>query len=127
MKQLFLIPTIDKETEKKVHKEVINILKEYRALKIYFENVAEQKREGVILFSKMNEMENINRMKFEQIERVLCKGLDEDQRNIIGIKYLSNKKCNDDYIYDKLLMNRDKFYKRKKSALRLIAIALGLI
>ncbi|WP_243526858.1 ArpU family transcriptional regulator [Bacillus pseudomycoides] len=120
MKQLSLLPTIDKETEKKVQKEVINILKEYRVLKIYFENAVEQKREGVILFPRISDMESLNRMKFEQIERVLCNGLDEDQRNIITIKYLSNKKYNDDYIYDKLLMNRDKFYKRKKRALGII-------
>ncbi|OSX89113.1 hypothetical protein BTJ44_04791 [Bacillus mycoides] len=72
-------------------------------------------------------MENINRTKFDQIERALWNGLDEEQHNIIVIKYLGNKKRKDDYIYDKLLMNRDKFYKRKKSAVWLIAIALGFI
>ncbi|KEK24722.1 ArpU family transcriptional regulator [Bacillus gaemokensis] len=127
MKQLSLLPTIDKETEKKVQKEVINILKEYRALKIYFENAAEQKKEGVILFSRIGELERFNRMKFEQIEKVLQYVLDEEQRNIIVAKYLSNKKCNDDYIYDKLLMNRDKYYKKKKNAFWLIAISLGIM
>ncbi len=45
MELLSLLPTIDRETEKKVEKEVVKILKEYRALKVRFENEVElQKR-----------------------------------------------------------------------------------
>ncbi len=35
-RQLTLLPAIDRETEKQVQKEVVKILKEYRALKTRF-------------------------------------------------------------------------------------------
>ncbi|EJR80673.1 hypothetical protein IKA_05631 [Bacillus cereus VD169] len=37
-RKLTLLPAIDRETEKQVQKEVVKILKEYRALKPRFEN-----------------------------------------------------------------------------------------
>ncbi|MDM5270523.1 ArpU family phage packaging/lysis transcriptional regulator [Bacillus wiedmannii] len=126
-RQLTLLPAIDKETEKKVQKEVVSILKEYRALKICFENEAEQRQEGISLFPEIRDTKHINEMKFRQVERVLNYGLDEDEVNIIKMKYLSNKKLKDDYIYNELLIKKDPFYAKKKNAIRLIATALGMI
>lgn len=127
MEQLSLLPELDKETEKKVQKEVVKILKDYRALKICHENKAEQQREGVSPFPEIRDTKHINEIKFRQVERVLNYGLDEDEANIIKMKYLSNKKLKDDYIYNELLIKKDPYYIKKKNAVRLIATALGMI
>ncbi|PEL96370.1 ArpU family transcriptional regulator, partial [Bacillus pseudomycoides] len=55
MEQLSLLPTIDRETEKKVQKEVVKILKEYRALKARFENEVELQQEGISLFPEIRD------------------------------------------------------------------------
>ncbi|PGQ23408.1 hypothetical protein COA14_31035, partial [Bacillus cereus] len=46
---------------------------------------------------------------------------------IIEMKFLSNKKLKDDFIYNQLLIKKDSFYEKKKNAIRLIATALGII
>ncbi|PEU21480.1 ArpU family transcriptional regulator [Bacillus wiedmannii] len=127
MEQLAFFPELDKKTEKKVQKEVVKILKDYRALKVCLENKAEQKREGVSPFPEIRDTKHINEIKFRQVERVLSYGLDEDEANIIKLKYLSNKKFTDDYIYNELLIKKDPYYIKKKNAVRLIATALGMI
>ncbi|PGZ02266.1 ArpU family phage packaging/lysis transcriptional regulator [Bacillus thuringiensis] len=127
MEQLSFLPQIDRETEKKVQKEVVSILKEYRALKIRFENEAEQQQEGISLFPEIRDSKHANQIKFKQVEKALMHSLDEDEVNIIEMKYLSNKKLKDDFIYNELLIKKDAFYEKKKSAIRLIATALGII
>ncbi|XLP26008.1 ArpU family phage packaging/lysis transcriptional regulator (plasmid) [Bacillus toyonensis] len=127
MEQLAFFPELDKKTEKKVQQEVVKILKDYRALKVCLENKAEQKREGVSPFPEIRDTKHINEIKFRQVERVLNYGLDEDEVNIIKLKYLSNKKFTDDYIYNELLIKKDPYYIKKKNAVRLIATALGMI
>ncbi|MCA1002779.1 ArpU family phage packaging/lysis transcriptional regulator [Bacillus thuringiensis] len=127
MEQLTFFPELDRETERKVQKEVIKILKDYRVLKICIENKEEQKREGVSPFPEIRDTKHINEIKFRQVERVLDYGLDEDEVNIIRMKYLSNKKLKDDYIYNELLIKKDPYYVKKKNAVRLIATALGMI
>lgn len=52
-RQLTLLTAIDRETEKQVQKEVVKILKEYRALKTRFENEVELKHEGISLFQRL--------------------------------------------------------------------------
>ncbi|MED1412583.1 MULTISPECIES: ArpU family transcriptional regulator [Bacillus] len=124
-KQLTLLPAIDKETEKKVQKEVVSILKEYRGLKICFENEAEQRQEGISLFPEICDTKRANQIKLKQVEKALMHSLDEVK--IIEMKYLSNKKLKDDFIYNELLIKKDAFYAKKKNVIRLIATALGMI
>ncbi|HFJ9275139.1 TPA: ArpU family phage packaging/lysis transcriptional regulator [Bacillus cereus] len=126
-RQLTLLPAIDRETEKQVQKEVVKILKEYRALKTRFENEVELKHEGISLFPEIRNTRHISNIKFKQIERTLHYCLDEDEVKIITMKYLSNKKLKDDFIYNELLIKKDAFYTKKKNAIRLIATALGMI
>ncbi|KMP32210.1 ArpU family transcriptional regulator [Bacillus cereus] len=126
-RQLTLLPAIDKETEKKVQKEVVSILKEYRALKVCSENKAEQQQEGISLFPEIRDTKHVNQIKLRQVERALMHSLDEDEVKIIEMKYLSNKKLKDDFIYNELLIKKDAFYEKKKNAIRLIATALGMI
>lgn len=126
-RQLTLLPAIDKETEKKVQKEVVSILKEYRALKVCFENEAEQQQEGISLFPEIRDTKRVNQIKLKQVEKALMHSLDEDEVKIIEMKYLSNKKLRDDFIYNELLIKKDAFYEKKKNAIRLIATALGMI
>ncbi|EEL78692.1 hypothetical protein bcere0028_56940 [Bacillus cereus AH1271] len=66
-------------------------------------------------------------IRFKQIERTLKHALDNDQRQIIELKYLGNEKVKDSYVYNELMMRRDNFYENKKSAIWLIAMALGII
>ncbi len=70
-RQLTLLPAIDKETEKKVQKEVVSILKEYRALKVCFENEAEQRQEGISLFPEIRDTKRANQIKLRQVEKAL--------------------------------------------------------
>lgn len=127
MEQLSFLPVIDRETERKVQKEVVSILKEYRALKIRFENEAEQEHEGISLFPEIRNTKRINQLKFKQVDKAIQHSLDEDEVRIIEMKYLSNKKLRDDFIYNELLIKKDAFYEKKKNAIRLIATALGMI
>lgn len=127
MKQLSLLPVMDREMEKQVQKEVASILKEYRALKTRFDNELEQQQEGISLFPEIRNTRHVSNIKFKQIEKTLHYCLDEDEVKIITMKYLSNKKLKDDYIYNELLMKKDAFYTKKKNAIRLIATALGMI
>ncbi len=66
-------------------------------------------------------------IRFKQIERTLKHALDEDERRIIEMKYLGNRKVKDSYVYNELMMKRDPFYEKKRSAIQLIATALGII
>ncbi|MED0876573.1 ArpU family transcriptional regulator [Bacillus mobilis] len=127
MKQLSLLPVMDREMEKQVQKEVASILKEYRALKTRFDNELEQQQEGISLFPEIRNTRHVSNIKFKQIEKTLHYCLDEDEVKIITMKYLSNKKLKDDYIYNELLIKKDAFYTKKKNAIRLIATALGMI
>lgn len=127
MEQLAFLPVMDKEMEKKIQKEVVSILKEYRALKARFENEMEQMQEGISLFPEIRNTRHVSHIKFKQIEKTLHYCLDEDEVKIITMKYLSNKKLKDDFIYNELLIKKDAFYTKKKNAIRLIATALGMI
>lgn len=118
---------MDKETEKKIQKVVISILKEHRALKVRFGDDVVQQQGEIDLFPEICNTKQINQMKYRQVEKALKYSLDEDERNIIEMKYLSDQKLRDDYIYHELLIKKDSYYEKKKNALRLIATALGVI
>ncbi|MGH0437635.1 ArpU family phage packaging/lysis transcriptional regulator [Bacillus basilensis] len=127
MEQLSLLPTIDRETEKKVQKEVVKILKEYRALKARFENEVELQQEGISLFPEIRDTRHVSNIKFKQIEKALKYVLDYDEAEIIKMKYLNGEKLKDSFIYNELSMKKDHFYNRKKNAIRMIATSLGMI
>lgn len=75
----------------------------------------------------MKDDDKNNEIRFKQIERTLKNALDNNQRQIIELKYLGSKKVKDFYVYNKLMMRHDSFYDNKKIAIRLIATALGII
>ncbi|MCU5201247.1 ArpU family phage packaging/lysis transcriptional regulator [Bacillus paranthracis] len=125
--QLTLLPAIDRETEKQVQKEVVKILKEYRALKTRFENEVELQHEGISLFPEIRNTRHISNIKFKQIDKALQYVLDYDEAEIIKMKYLNGEKLKDSFIYTELSMKKDHFYYKKKNAIRLIATSLGII
>ncbi|GAB6607241.1 ArpU family transcriptional regulator [Bacillus cereus] len=127
MEQPILLSIMDKETEKKIQKVVISILKEHRALKVRFGDDVVQQQGEIDLFPEICNTKQINQMKYRQVEKALKYSLDGDERNIIEMKYLSDQKLRDDYIYNELLIKKDSYYEKKKNALRLIATALGVI
>ncbi|EJR57501.1 ArpU family phage transcriptional regulator [Bacillus cereus VD115] len=126
-RQLTLLPAIDRETEKQVQKEVVKILKEYRALKTRFENEVELQHEGISLFPEIRKTRHISNIKFKQIDKALQYVLDYDEAEIIKRKYLNVDKPKDSFIYTELSMKKDHFYYKKKNAIRLIATSLGMI
>ncbi|PFA26719.1 ArpU family transcriptional regulator [Bacillus cereus] len=122
MEQLTLLPQID---DKKVQKEVVSILKEYRALKMRFNNEVEQ--EGISLFPEIRNSRRVSELKVKQIEKTLDHILDADERNIITMKFLDNKPVKDSFVQNELMMKNSYFYEKKKSAIKLIATTLGII
>ncbi|MCU4992359.1 ArpU family transcriptional regulator [Bacillus cereus] len=127
MEQLAFLPIMDKEMEKKMQKEVVSILKEYRALKARFENEVEQQQEGISLFPEIRNTRHVSNIKFKQIDKALQYVLDYDEAEIIKMKYLNGEKLKDSFIYTELSMKKDYFYYKKKNAIRLIATSLGMI
>lgn len=127
MEQLAFLPVMDKEMEKKMQKEVVSILKEYRALKARFENEMEQQQEGISLFPEIRNTRHVSNIKFKQIDKALQYVLDYDEAEIIKMKYLNGEKLKDSFIYMELSMKKDHFYNKKKNAIRLIATSLGMI
>lgn len=127
MEQLAFLPVMDKEMEKKMQKEVVSILKEYRALKARFENEVELQQEGISLFPEIRDTRYVSNIKFKQIEKALKYVLDYDEAEIIKMKYLNGEKLKDSFIYNELSMKKDHFYNRKKNAIRMIATSLGMI
>lgn len=110
-----------------MQKEVVSILKEYRALKARFENEMEQQQEGISLFPEIRNTRHVSNIKFKQIDKTLQHVLDYDEAEIIKMKYLNGEKLKDSFIYTELSMKKDHFYYKKKNAIRLIATSLGMI
>ncbi|MCU4883797.1 ArpU family transcriptional regulator [Bacillus cereus] len=125
MNQLSFFEDID---EREMRRLVVKELKNYKALCVRMKNQEEQAQAGgIVLFSKMKGDGKNHEIRFKQIERTLKYALDEDERKIIELKYLGNEKVKDSYVYNELMMRRDNFYENKKSAIWLIATALGII
>ncbi|MDF9496319.1 ArpU family phage packaging/lysis transcriptional regulator [Bacillus cereus] len=125
MNQLSFFEDID---EKEMRRLVVKELKNYKALCVRMKNQEEQVQSGcVVLFPKMKGDDKNHEIRFKQIERTLKHALDEDERRIIEMKYLGNRKVKDSFVYNELMMKRDPFYQKKKSAIQLIATALGII
>ncbi|MBJ6721272.1 ArpU family transcriptional regulator [Bacillus sp. PR5] len=125
MNQFSFFEDID---EKGMRKLVVKELENYKALCVWMKNQEEQVQAGcVVFFPKMKDDDKNHEIRFKQIERTLQNVLDKDQRQIIELKYLGNEKVKDSYVYNELMMRHDSFYENKKSAIRWIATALGII
>ncbi|MFE9078428.1 ArpU family phage packaging/lysis transcriptional regulator [Bacillus mobilis] len=125
MNQLSFFEDID---AKEMRRLVVKELKNYKALCVRMKNQEEQAKAGcVVLFPKMKGDDKNHEIRFKQIERTLKYALDEDQQKIIEMKYLGNRTVKDSFVYNELMMKRDPFYEKKRSAIHLIATALGII
>ncbi|MGQ0439688.1 hypothetical protein ACT4UT_21410 [Bacillus sp. B-TM1] len=71
MEQLAFFPEIYDKTQKRIEKEVIKVLKEYRTLKIRMENQQENRLEGIGLFPEIRDKRKISDMEFKQIDKEL--------------------------------------------------------
>lgn len=119
-----LYPEIDVKTVTSIVKKA---LKEYKALKVQMENRKELVKNGVSdIFPVLIDSSKANELKVAQIERAL-ETLDHTERQIIEMKYLGNEKRTDLDIYLDLCLRKDVFYKKKKSAIFMIASSLGII
>ncbi|MCI1593066.1 ArpU family phage packaging/lysis transcriptional regulator [Heyndrickxia oleronia] len=123
--QLTMFEDID---ESLVRSEVVKALIEYRALKVQKENMEERIAAGAIhLYPSVREVNPLNNMKVRQMEKALEHSLNEDERLIIEKKYLSGVKVKDTQVYMDLGFDKDRYYEIKRSAILLIATALGII
>jgi ArpU family phage transcriptional regulator len=123
--QLAMFEEVD---ESIVRIEVIKALIEYRALKVQIENMQERLAAGAInLYPTIRKSNPLNELKVRQIERALKNSLNEDERLIIEKKYLSGIKVKDIDVYMEIGLDKDRYYEIKRSAISLIATALGII
>ncbi|WP_410982458.1 ArpU family transcriptional regulator [Bacillus cereus] len=124
MNQLSFYKHVD---EKEIRPFVIEELRKYKVLQIRFQNENERKKLGAeLLFCELKQIDK-HEIKYKQLKRAFEQALDEDEQRILDMKYMGVKDLNDDYIYPVLGMKRDKFYKKKKSAIVNLAMALGMI
>jgi ArpU family phage transcriptional regulator len=90
-----------------------------------FNNEVEQ--EGISLFPELRNSKTMSQFKVRQIEKVLDDILDDDERSIISMKFLTNKSVKDSFVQNELMISNSYFYAKKKSAIKLVATALGII
>lgn len=125
IEQLAMFEEVD---ESIVRSEVVKALIEYRALKVQNENLQERIEAGATnLFPSIRKVNPLNEMKVRQMDRALKYSLNEEERLIIGKKYLSGVKIKDIEIYMEIGLDKDRYYEIKRSAISLIATALGII
>ncbi len=124
--QLSFFPDID---EKEVRSIVVKELKKYKALKIQQQNKLELNEKGIQgnIFPKLLQNDLENELKVIQMERALNNSLDQQERQIIELKYLSKEKQNDINIYLDLGLQKKQYYEKKKTAIFMIATAIGII
>lgn len=123
--QLVMFEEVD---ESIVRSEVVKVLIEYRALKVQIENMQERIAAGAInLYPSVRKVSPLNEMKVRQMDRALQYSLNEDERLIIEKKYLSGVKVKDIEVYMEIGLAKDRYYEIKRSAISLIATALGII
>ncbi len=113
--------------EKEIRPFVIEELRKYRVLRIRFQNQQERTELGAeLLFPELKQVDK-HELKYRQLKRAFEEALDEDEKRILEIKYMSIKELNDDYIYTVLGMKRGRFYRKRKSGIVNLATALGMI
>jgi ArpU family phage transcriptional regulator len=124
--QLSFFPDVD---EKKIRSIVVKELKKYKALKIQQQNKQELNEKGIQgnIFPKLFENDVENELKVIQMERALNNSLDQIERQIIEMKYLSLEKQNDLNIYLDLGLQKTAYYEKKKVAIFMVASSLGII
>lgn len=124
--QLSFFPDID---EKEVRSIVVKELKKYKALKIQQKNKLELNEKGIQgnIFPKLLQNDLENELKVIQMERALNNSLDQLERQIIEMKYLSTERENDLNIYLDLGLQKTAYYEKKKTAIFMIASSLGII
>ncbi|WML38692.1 ArpU family transcriptional regulator [Neobacillus sp. OS1-2] len=116
--------------DKEIQETVIKDLKDYKALKVKFENIKERQAVGANnLFTPLTKTETFDELKARQIERALTQSLDPIERKIIEIKYLNThqQELTDLEIYLSLGLYKGKYYSKKREAIRQLAKALGYI
>jgi len=125
IEQLELFEEVD---ESIVRSEVVKALIEYRALKVQRENMQERlAADALHLYPSVRKVNPLNELKVKQMERALNQSLNEEERQIIVKKYLSGVKIKDIEVYLDLGLDKDRYYEIKRSAINLIATALGII
>ncbi|MFP3512968.1 ArpU family phage packaging/lysis transcriptional regulator [Peribacillus sp. SIMBA_075] len=123
--QLSFFPDVD---EKKIRSIVVKELKLFRALKIQQLNKQELNEKGITidLFPKLNDNDQEKGMKVLHMQRAL-NNLDNIERQIIEMKYLTIEKQNDINIYLDLCLQKTTYYEKKKQAIFMIAHCLNII
>ncbi|TNP07146.1 ArpU family transcriptional regulator [Bacillus pacificus] len=112
--------------EKEIRPFVIEELQEYRVLKVKFKNIEEQAAfGGELLFPELRKCTE-DEIRYRQLKRAFEEALDEDEQQILKMKYMSRKELNDEYIYTVLGMKRGKYYRKRKSGVLRFAKALSM-
>ncbi|WP_430509326.1 ArpU family phage packaging/lysis transcriptional regulator [Gottfriedia solisilvae] len=125
MKQLTLFEPVD---EKKVRKAVVKQLKLFKALRIAIINKDEQIAEGLRdPFPKIVDKEKEKRFKVKQMERAIQYALDDIEREIIEMKYLSPNRVKDINLYMDMGLTMDQYYEHKRQAIFALAEALNIV
>ncbi|QTR88982.1 ArpU family phage packaging/lysis transcriptional regulator [Bacillus cytotoxicus] len=114
--------------EKEIRPFVIEELRDYKVLKVKFQNLQERTELGAeLLFPELRQTSTPDEIRYRQLKRAFEEALDEDEQRVLEMKYMSAKELNDEYIYTVLGMKKGKFYRKKKSAVVNLAKALGMI
>ncbi|MFC9416920.1 ArpU family phage packaging/lysis transcriptional regulator [Bacillus mobilis] len=112
--------------EKEIRPFVIEVLRDYRVLKVKFQNIQERTEFGAeLLFPELRKCTE-DEIRYRQLKRAFEEALDEDEQQILKMKYMNRKELNDEYIYTMLGMKRGKYYRKRKSGVLRFAKALSM-
>ncbi|PEM28965.1 ArpU family transcriptional regulator [Bacillus wiedmannii] len=113
--------------EKEIRPFVIEVLRDYRVLKVKFQNIQERTEFGVeLLFPELRKSTD-DEIRYRQLKRAFEEALDEDEQRVLQAKYMSGKEVNNDYLATMLGMKEGKFYRKRKSGIINFAKALNMI
>ncbi|RWQ73161.1 ArpU family transcriptional regulator [Bacillus cereus] len=113
--------------EKEIRPFVIEVLRDYRVLKVKFQNIQERTEFGVeLLFPELRKSAD-DEIRYRQLKRAFEEALDEDEQRVLQAKYMSGKEVNNDYLATMLGMKEGKFYRKRKSGIINFAKALNMI
>lgn len=84
--------------EKEIRPFVIEVLRDYRVLKVKFQNIQEQTEFGTeLLFPELRKSTD-DEVRYRQLKRAFEDALDEDEQRVLQAKYMSGKEVNNDYL-----------------------------
>ncbi|PEC22773.1 ArpU family transcriptional regulator [Bacillus cereus] len=113
--------------EKEIRPFVIGVLRDYRVLKVKFQNIQERTEFGAeLLFPELRKSTD-DEIRYRQLKRAFEEALDEDEQRVLQAKYMSGKEANNDYLATMLGMKEGKFYRKRKSGIINFAKALDMI